>query len=51
MNKLWNMRVTVTPIVIGALGIATKIFVRRLEDWEIRERVETAQTAGLLGSA
>ena len=36
LKKLWNMKVTVTPIgVIGGHGTVTK------EDWEIRRRVET----------
>ena len=33
--KLWNMKVTVIPIVVGALDIVTKGFLERLEDLEI----------------
>ena len=29
LKKLWNMKVTVTPIVIGALGTVTPGFVKR----------------------
>ena len=36
LKKLWNMTVTVTPIVIGALGSVTKGMVQGLEDLEIR---------------
>ena len=43
-KKLWNIKVTVTPIVIGALGMATKGLVQELEDLEIRRQVETIQT-------
>ena len=32
-TKIWNMKVTVIPIVIGALGTVTK---EELEDLEIR---------------
>ena len=35
------MKVTVIPIVIGALGIVTKELLQGLEDLEIRDRVET----------
>ena len=42
---------TVIPIVIGALGTVTKGLVKRLEDLEIRRRVETIQTRALLRSA
>ena len=51
LNKLWNMKVTVIPIVIGALGTVTKGLVQGLEDLEIRGRVETMQTTTLLRSA
>ena len=51
LKKLWNMKVTVIPIVIGALSTVTNGLVQRLEDLEIRRRVETIQTTALLGSA
>ena len=35
LKKLWNMKATVIPIVIGALGTDTKGFVKGLEDLEI----------------
>ena len=41
LKKLWNMKVTVIPIVIGVLGTVTKGLVKGLEDLEIRGRVET----------
>ena len=37
------MKVTVVPIVVGALGTVPKRLVKRLEDLEI-EQVETIQT-------
>ena len=49
-KTLWNIKVTVIPIVIGALGTVTKGLVQELEDLEIRRRVETIQTAALLRS-
>ena len=42
------MRVTVTPIVIGAHGMVTKGLERRLEELEIRGRIEIIQTAASL---
>ena len=45
------MKVTVIPIVIGALGTVTKGLVQELEDLEIRGRVETIQTTAFLRSA
>ena len=51
LKKLWNMKLTVIPIVIGALGIVTKGLVQGLEDLEITGRVEIIQTTALLRSA
>ena len=44
LKKLWNIKVTVILIVIGALATVTKGLVQKLEDLEIREQVETIQT-------
>ena len=50
-KKLWNTKVTVIPIVIGALGTVTKGLIIGLKDLEIRGQVETIQTTTLLKSA
>ena len=42
------MKVTIIPIVIGAFGTVTKGLLKRLDDLEIRGRVETMQTTSLL---
>ena len=36
LKKLWNMKETIIPIVIGAFGKVTKGLLKRLEDLEIR---------------
>ena len=41
LKKLWNMKVTIVPIVIGALGTITKGLLKGLEDLEVGGRVET----------
>ena len=43
-TKLWDMKVTIIPIVIGAFGTVTKGLLKGLEDLEIDGRVETIQT-------
>ena len=45
------MKVTIMPIVIGALGRVTKGLLKGLEDLEVGGRVETMQTAALLRTA
>ena len=42
LNKLWSKKMTVIPIVVGALG---------QEKLKIRKRIETMQTTKLLTSA
>ena len=51
LKKLWNMIVTIVPIVIGALGTVTKGLLKGLEDLEVSGRVETIQTTALLRTA
>ena len=47
LKKLWNMKVTVIPIVNGALSTVTKGFVHGLENMGIRGQVETIQIIAL----
>ena len=51
LKELWNLKVTVIPTVIGALGTDTKGLVQGMESFEIREQVETIQTTALLRSS
>ena len=51
LKKLWNMKVMIVPIVIGALGTITKGLLKGLEDLEVGGRVETIQTIALLRKA
>ena len=48
LKKLWNMKVTIIPIVVGALGSVTKGLVQGPEDLEITGQVETIQSTALL---
>ena len=48
LKKLWNMQVTIIPIVIGAFGTVTKGLQKGLEQLEVGGRVETIQTTALL---
>ena len=50
LKKLWNMKVTYIPIVIGVLSIVTKGLIQGVEDLEITGRVVTIQTTALLRS-
>ena len=50
-KKLWKMKVTIIPIVIGAFGTVTEGLLKGLEDLEIRGRVDIIQTTTLLRTA
>ena len=41
LKKLWNMQVTIIPIVIGAFGTVTKGLLNGLGDLEVGGRMET----------
>ena len=45
------MKVTITPIVIGAFGTVTKGLLKGLEHLEVGGRVETIPTTALLRTA
>ena len=51
LKKLWNMKVTIVPIVTGVFGTVTKGLFKGLEDLEVSGRVETIQTTALLRTA
>ena len=51
LKKLWNMKVTIVPIVNGSIGTITKGLLKGLEDLEVGRRVETIQTTALLRTA
>ena len=51
LKKLWNMKVTTLPIVVGALGTVTKGLLKGLEALGVGGRMETIQITALLGTA
>ena len=51
LKKLWDMKVTIVPIMISAFGSITKGLLKGLEDLEVGGRVETIQMTALLRTA
>ena len=45
------MKITIAPVVIGALGTITQGLLKGLEDLEVGGRIETIQTTALLRTA
>ena len=48
LKKTVDIKVTLIPIVIGALSTVTKGLIQGWEELKIRGRMETIQTTGLL---
>ena len=48
LKKLWNIQVTIIPIVVGAFVTVTKLLLKVLEDLETGGWVETIQNTTLL---
>ena len=44
---IWNIKVTVKPVVVCVLGTIPKVLVKILEDFEIRRQEETLQFEAL----
>ena len=51
LKKLWDMKMSIVPIVIGAFGTVTEGLLKDLEDLDVGGRVETIQTTVLLKTA
>ena len=51
LEKIWNMKVTIIPIVIGTFGTITKGLLKGLEDLEVGGQMETIQITALLRTA
>ena len=47
LKRLWNMKVTIEPILIGAFGTITKGLLKGLEDLDVGRREETIQMTTL----
>ena len=50
LKKLWNMKVTIVPFVIGAFGTVTKGLLKGLQYLKVGGQVETIHSTALLNS-
>ena len=51
LKKLWNVKVTIIPLVFCAIGTFPEGLIKGLKDLEITGRVDTIQTTALFRSA
>ena len=48
LKKLWNRKVSIVPMLIGAFGTVTEGLLKNLEDLEVGGRVETIQNDSII---
>ncbi len=51
LAKIWQVKVKVVPVVVGALGTISKSLGKHLDEIGTNVRVELLQKAALLGTA
>ena len=51
LKKLWDMKIVVIPVVIGALGTTPKILPKRLKDSGIKTNIGEMQKTVILNTA
>ena len=51
LQKIWNVKVKIIPLVVGSLGVIPKQFGNRLKQIGITARTAQIQKAVLLGMA
>ena len=51
LQKIWNVRVKIIPLVVGSLGAILKQFGNQLKETSITAEIEQVQKTVLLGTA
>ena len=51
LQKIWNLKMKIIPLVVGSLGAISKQFVNRLKQIGITARIAQVQKTDLLGTA
>ena len=51
LRKLWNMKVSIIPVIVGALGTTPKNICKRMEDIGIKTRILELQKTTIIHSA
>ena len=48
LTKLWNMKVSIIPVIVGALGTTPKTICKRMEDIGIKTRILELQKTTII---
>jgi hypothetical protein len=51
IKRMWNMKYMITPVIIGATGIVTKVVKKHLEAVPEKHSVDSLQKTAVLGTS
>ena len=51
MQRMWNLKCTIVPVIIGATGIVTRSLRKNLETVPGKHSIDSLQKTGILGTA
>ena len=51
MQRMWNLKCTIMPVIIGATGIVTRSFRKKLEAVPGKHSIDSLQKTAILGTS
>jgi len=51
MQRMWNLKCTIVPVIIGATGIVTKSLQKNLETISGKHSIDSLQKTAILGTS
>ena len=51
IQRMWNLKCTIIPVIIGATGIVTRSFRKNLEAVPGKHSIDSLQKAAILGTS
>jgi hypothetical protein len=51
MQRMWNLKCTIVPVIIGATGIVTRSLKKKLETIPGKHSIDSLQNTAILGTS
>jgi len=51
INRMWNLKCTIVPVIIGATGIVTRCLKKNLETVPGKHSIDSLQKTAILGTS
>jgi len=51
IQRIWNLKCTIIPVIIGATGIVTRSLKKNLEDIGGKHSIDSLQKTGIIGTS